>query len=100
MCDTVVKYDSSFLPTGASADHLGSSVSGTYSWAVAGDVAFGATGITSSFLRLGAITADMAGARAVVALGALHTIAGQMAYTTARVASLLGSTTTTAERTV
>jgi len=100
MYDTVVKYDNNSLPMVASADYLGSSVAGTNSRAVAGDVAFGAAGIASALLGLGAIAANVAGARAVIALGALHTVAGQMAYTTARVAGLLGSTTTTAERAV
>jgi hypothetical protein len=37
-------------------------------WAITGDVAFGPTGIAGALLGLGAVPADMANARAVVAL--------------------------------
>jgi len=56
--------------------------------AVAGDVAFGPTGIAGTLLGLGAVLADVADIRAVVALRALDTITRQVAYTTTSVASL------------
>jgi len=75
-----------------------SSLSGD-AWAITGDMAFGPTSIAGALLGLGAVPADVANTRAIVALGALDAIARQVAYTTASVTSFgftePASTTTT-----
>jgi len=54
--------------------------------AVARDVAFGTAGVTCPALGLGAITADVADARTVIALRALNAVTRQVTYTTASIA--------------
>lgn len=56
--------------------------------AVTGNVAFRPTGIASTLLRLRAVSADVADARAVVALRALDAVTRQVTYTTASIAGL------------
>jgi len=66
------------------------------SGAVARDVTFGSARVARALLRLRAVPRDMTRAVAVVAFGSLDAVARQVAYTTARVASLCAASSAAA----